>query len=151
MIGTRGDPATPYANAPAMVDRLQDAVLLTWEGDGHTAFPKTDCVNDAVTSYLVDLEVPEDGRDLPGRRRRCIGPDRRARPTPSTARCSAARSRRASRCNGTEAELAECIARPLAEELDENQMVHFFLGLDAEGLEAKLNEVVAGCGGQLGS
>ena len=53
--------------------------------------------------------------------------------------------------SGTEADLAECIARPLAEELDENQMVHFFLGLDAEGLEAKVNEVVTGCGGQLGS
>ena len=53
--------------------------------------------------------------------------------------------------SGTEAELAECIAGPMAEELDENQLVHFFLGLDAEGLKAKLNEVVAGCGGQLGS
>ena len=150
VIGTRGDPATPYANAPAMVDRLEDAVLLTWEGDGHTAFPKTDCVNTAVTSYLVDLQVPEDDATCPAADEGASTP---------AAGSAYALDREMIRQqieggfeqSGTEAGLAECIARPLAEELDEDQMVHFFLGIDAEGLDAKLNEVVAGCGGQLGS
>jgi hypothetical protein len=50
VLGTKGDPATPYANAAAMASSLGNAVELTWEGDGHTAFPKTKCVNDAVGS-----------------------------------------------------------------------------------------------------
>ena len=150
VIGTRGDPATPYANAPAMVDRLQDAALLTWEGDGHTAFPKTDCINAAVTGYLVDLEVPEDGASCPA------ADDGSSAPTDGSAYALDREMLRRQiqegfTLSGTEADLAECIAKPLAEELDENQMVHFFLGLDAEGLEAKVNEVVTGCGGQLGS
>ncbi len=104
-----------------------------------------------MTSYLVDLEVPED-RTPPARRPTTVlDADRRARHTPSIARCSARQIEEGFEQSGTEAGLAECIARPLAEELDEDQMVHFFLGLDAEGLEAKLNEVVTGCGGQLGS
>ena len=150
VIGTRGDPATPYDNAPAMVDRLQDAALLTWEGDGHTAFPKTDCINAAVTGYLIDLEVPEDGASCPA------ADDGSSAPSDGSAytldRDMLRRQiQEGFTLNGTEAELAECIARPLAEQLNENQLVHFFLGLDAEGLEAKVNEVVTGCGGQLGS
>ena len=150
VIGTRGDPATPYENAPAMVDRLQDAALLTWEGDGHTAFPKTDCVNAAVTSYLVDLEVPEDGMSCPA------ADDGSTAPTEGSAYALDREMLRRQieegfAQNGTDAGLAECIAKPLSEELDEDQMVHFFLGLDAEGLQAKLSEVVTGCGGQLGS
>jgi hypothetical protein len=37
-------------------------VLVTYEGDVHTAYRSlSDCVDDALTGYLVDLEVPEDG------------------------------------------------------------------------------------------
>jgi hypothetical protein len=37
-------------------------VLLTYEGDGHTVVGQgVECVDDAVTSYLVDLEPPDDG------------------------------------------------------------------------------------------
>jgi hypothetical protein len=149
VVGTRGDPATPYEHAEAMAEKLQDAVLLTWEGDGHTAFPKTDCVSEAVTAYLVDLEVPEDGTT-------CPAADDRTTPTEGSAYALDREMLRRQieegfTLNGTEASLAECIAGPLAEELNEDQMVHFFLGLDAAGLQAKLNEVVTGCGGQLGS
>jgi hypothetical protein len=37
-------------------------VLLTYEGEGHTAsFSGDACVDDAVTNYLVNVEPPEDG------------------------------------------------------------------------------------------
>ena len=49
--------------------------------------------------------------------------------------------------NGTPVDLAECIARPLADDLDEDQLVHFFLGLESPGLTEKLNSVATGCGG----
>ncbi|MDQ3735218.1 MAG: alpha/beta hydrolase [Actinomycetota bacterium] len=65
VIGTEGDPATPYAGAVTMADQLEAGVLLTWEGEGHTAFPKTDCITEAVMEYLIDLVVPADGTTCP--------------------------------------------------------------------------------------
>lgn len=64
VIGTTNDPATPYAWAEALADQLDSGVLVTYEGEGHTAYNKgSDCVNAAVESYLVDGTVPEDGLD----------------------------------------------------------------------------------------
>ncbi|MBA3338885.1 MAG: alpha/beta fold hydrolase [Geodermatophilaceae bacterium] len=65
VVGTIGDPATPYQGAVTMAEQLQAGVLLTWEGEGHTAFPKTDCITNAVVGYLVDLTVPDDGTTCP--------------------------------------------------------------------------------------
>lgn len=65
VVGTVGDPATPYEGAEVMADNLESGVLLTWEGEGHTAFPKTPCITDAVVSYLVDLTVPAEGTRCP--------------------------------------------------------------------------------------
>ncbi len=58
VIGTTGDPATPYEWAVELTDFLADAVLYTVEGDGHTAYGSIDCVADAVNAYLIDLEIP---------------------------------------------------------------------------------------------
>lgn len=65
VIGTEGDPATPYEGAVTMAEQLEAGVLLTWEGEGHTAFPKTDCITDAVVGYLVALVAPADGTTCP--------------------------------------------------------------------------------------
>lgn len=59
VIGTRNDPATPYDGAVAMADQLESGFLVTWEGEGHTAYPKTDCITDVVNAYLIDLTVPD--------------------------------------------------------------------------------------------
>lgn len=62
VIGTTNDPATPYVWAEGLADTLDSAVLLTWEGEGHTAYGRSNaCVGDAVDAYLVDGTVPEDG------------------------------------------------------------------------------------------
>jgi hypothetical protein len=132
-----------------MASSLGNAVELTWEGDGHTAFPKTKCVNDAVGRYLTDLIAPPAGTDCPA----ADGGGA------STAGSAYALDRDLLRRqiedgfkqNGTPTDLATCIARPLAEDLDENQIVHFFLGLDAAGLNDKLNAVASSCGGTFGS
>ncbi|MET7425848.1 alpha/beta hydrolase [Dactylosporangium sp. NPDC005555] len=58
VIGTLGDPATPYEQAPALAKMLGVGTLVTWKGEGHTAYPKTGCVIDAVNRYLIDLRVP---------------------------------------------------------------------------------------------
>jgi pimeloyl-ACP methyl ester carboxylesterase len=58
VVGTRHDPATPYSSAQHLVAALRSAVLLTWEGDGHTAYPKTRCVTAAVDAYLLSGRPP---------------------------------------------------------------------------------------------
>lgn len=62
VVSTSNDPATPYEAGVRTAERLESGVLLTHEGDGHGIVGLgNDCVDDAVTSYLVDLEPPEDG------------------------------------------------------------------------------------------
>ena len=65
VVGTQGDPVTPLAGAVEMAEDLTSGVLLTWQGSGHTAYPKTDCVTAAVNAYLIDLAVPADGLTCP--------------------------------------------------------------------------------------
>lgn len=61
VVGTTGDPATPYAWAEALAEQLETAVLITNEGEGHTAYAESRCVQKAVNAYLISLKVPEDG------------------------------------------------------------------------------------------
>lgn len=62
VIGTTRDPATPYQWAEHLADQLDSGVLVTRDGDGHTAYNEgNDCVNRAVEDYLIDGTVPEDG------------------------------------------------------------------------------------------
>ncbi len=58
VIGTTGDPATPYQWSVEMAEVLSSGVLYTVEADGHTAFLSVPCVDDVVIDYLVDLDLP---------------------------------------------------------------------------------------------
>jgi len=58
VVGTRFDPATPYSGAVAMASSLGNAVLLSWEGNGHGAVGRSDCVTRLVGDYLANLTVP---------------------------------------------------------------------------------------------
>lgn len=61
VIGTTGDPATPVEWASELRKQLGTASLLTWQGEGHTAYGRSnDCVGNAVDSYLVDGKTPAD-------------------------------------------------------------------------------------------
>ena len=62
VVGTTGDPATPYAWAEELADLLSSATLLTYEGEGHTAYGSSnDCIADTVDAYLLTGAVPADG------------------------------------------------------------------------------------------
>ncbi|UFU03417.1 alpha/beta hydrolase [Ruania suaedae] len=62
VIGTTGDPATPYEWAQSLADQLESGVLISYEGDGHTAYGMgSACVDDAVETYLLEGTPPEDG------------------------------------------------------------------------------------------
>ncbi|WP_346619005.1 alpha/beta hydrolase [Blastococcus montanus] len=65
VVGNAGDPVTPLAGAVDLAEDLDSGVLLTWEGQGHTAYPKTECVTAAVNAYLIDLVAPVDGLTCP--------------------------------------------------------------------------------------
>jgi pimeloyl-ACP methyl ester carboxylesterase len=58
VIGNTGDSATPYDNAVAVADRLESAVLVTVDSDGHTAVGSNACVDALVAAYLIQLAVP---------------------------------------------------------------------------------------------
>jgi pimeloyl-ACP methyl ester carboxylesterase len=65
VVGNSGDPVTPLPGAVDMAQDLDSGVLLTWQGQGHTSYPKTPCVTAAVNAYLIDLTAPQDGLTCP--------------------------------------------------------------------------------------
>jgi pimeloyl-ACP methyl ester carboxylesterase len=61
VIGTTGDPATPVEWAASLRKQLGNASLLTWKGEGHTAYGRSNsCIEDPVDRYLVSGQVPAD-------------------------------------------------------------------------------------------
>jgi pimeloyl-ACP methyl ester carboxylesterase len=59
VVGTTNDPATPYVWAQNLAGQLDSGHLVTYNGEGHTAYNKSNsCVNDAVDDYLIDGVVP---------------------------------------------------------------------------------------------
>ncbi|MGW7468096.1 alpha/beta hydrolase [Streptomyces xantholiticus] len=63
VIGTTGDPATPYEGARKTADELGEGVgvLVTNKGEGHGAYGNGTCVTKVVDAYLLVGTVPEDG------------------------------------------------------------------------------------------
>ncbi|MFI5860882.1 alpha/beta hydrolase [Streptomyces sp. NPDC051546] len=63
VVGTTRDPATPYKWAQALAGQLDSGVLLTYDGDGHTAYGRgSDCIDSAINRYLLEGTAPEDGK-----------------------------------------------------------------------------------------
>lgn len=59
LVGTLYDPATPYWWALSLHEQLPTSTLLTYVGDGHTAFGNGNaCIDRTVTAYLVRGTVP---------------------------------------------------------------------------------------------
>ena len=61
VVGTTRDPATPYQWSVDLAASLESGVLLSFEGDGHTAYGKNECVNEAVEQYFLTGTPPKDG------------------------------------------------------------------------------------------
>lgn len=62
VIGTTGDPATPYQWSESLAKQLDGGMLLTYEGHGHTAYGRSnDCITQAVDEYLIDGVLPAEG------------------------------------------------------------------------------------------
>lgn len=58
VVGTTGDPATPYVWAIALAAQLEKGHLVTYRGEGHTAYGTSECVTTVVDDYFLDGKVP---------------------------------------------------------------------------------------------
>ncbi|MGC0333864.1 pimeloyl-ACP methyl ester carboxylesterase [Streptomyces sp. SAI-170] len=69
LVGTRGDPATPYRWTVETAKRLgSSAVVLDHRGEGHTGYGSSTCVHRKVDDFLLYGSLPADGSSC--------GPDR---------------------------------------------------------------------------
>jgi pimeloyl-ACP methyl ester carboxylesterase len=62
VVGTTRDPATPYAWAVSLAKQLASGRLLTYVGDGHTAYHHGNrCIDQAVDRFFLEGKPPADG------------------------------------------------------------------------------------------
>jgi pimeloyl-ACP methyl ester carboxylesterase len=62
VVGTTRDPATPYAWSERLASQLSSGVLLTYEGDGHTAYRRgSSCIDENVDRFLLEGSPPAEG------------------------------------------------------------------------------------------
>jgi pimeloyl-ACP methyl ester carboxylesterase len=62
VIGTTGDPATPYDGALDLRSRIAGSRLLTFESTEHAAYGRgVACIDDAVDRYLIGRTPPREG------------------------------------------------------------------------------------------
>ena len=63
VVGTTRDPATPYQQAVNLAKELDSGVLLSRNGDGHTAYHSgNSCIDQAIDTYLTSGTPPADGK-----------------------------------------------------------------------------------------
>jgi len=59
VVSTTGDPATPYEWGVALSEQLESAHLITFNGEGHTAYTQGDpCIVGVVDAYFLKGTVP---------------------------------------------------------------------------------------------
>jgi pimeloyl-ACP methyl ester carboxylesterase len=65
VVGTTGDPATPYGQAVSVATKvLSNGHLVTYHGEGHTAYGRSnECVSSAVDNYFIKSLVPSSDPD----------------------------------------------------------------------------------------
>ncbi|NLC97833.1 MAG: alpha/beta fold hydrolase [Actinomycetales bacterium] len=62
VVGTTRDSATPFEWAEALAEHLESGVLLTREGDGHTAYLMGNrCISDTIDAFYLNGTVPKNG------------------------------------------------------------------------------------------
>jgi len=59
VVGTTGDPDTPYQDAVTLAATLENGHLLTFVGEGHSGFAHSRCARAAEVAYLIDLTLPQ--------------------------------------------------------------------------------------------
>ncbi len=65
LVGTRGDPATPYEWTEETAKRLGSAVIVDYKGEGHTGYVSSPCVREYVDRFLLAGRLPSGTRSCP--------------------------------------------------------------------------------------
>jgi pimeloyl-ACP methyl ester carboxylesterase len=65
VISTTNDPLTPALGSSHMAEQLPSGVVLNWQGSGHGAIGRSECVTANVTRFLVNGVVPTKGTACP--------------------------------------------------------------------------------------
>jgi pimeloyl-ACP methyl ester carboxylesterase len=65
LISTAADPVTPEKGTTRAADQLTGAHRIAWQGAGHGAVGRSDCVDDNVARFLIDGKIPRDGVNCP--------------------------------------------------------------------------------------
>jgi pimeloyl-ACP methyl ester carboxylesterase len=65
VVGGTNDNQTPYIWAERLAGQLDNSVLLTREGAGHTSYLLSTCVAEHVDAYLLNLTLPAPGTVCP--------------------------------------------------------------------------------------
>jgi pimeloyl-ACP methyl ester carboxylesterase len=67
VVNGRHDPVTAYAWAQHVAAQFGPAArLFSYDGWGHVAYGRSDCVTGAVDSYLITVRTPAAGASCPG-------------------------------------------------------------------------------------
>ncbi|MGH3721107.1 MAG: alpha/beta hydrolase [Pseudonocardiaceae bacterium] len=65
VVATTGDPVTPAEGARRTAQSLPSATLVSWQGPAHGALPRSPCIVDLVTRFLMDASIPRQGTLCP--------------------------------------------------------------------------------------
>jgi pimeloyl-ACP methyl ester carboxylesterase len=65
VVGNLHDPATPYQGAVHLAAALTTGVVLTWDGQGHTSYGNSPCIDGKVNEYLINGKVPAGNTTCP--------------------------------------------------------------------------------------
>ncbi|WP_405644472.1 alpha/beta hydrolase [Streptomyces uncialis] len=75
LVGTRGDPATPYRWTEETARRLGDsAVVLDNRGEGHGGYVSSKCVKRTVDTFFLEGDLPSSGQSCSAEPVRPDGP-----------------------------------------------------------------------------
>lgn len=137
VIGTVNDPATPYEWAGQLDAALKPASrLLTWDGEGHTAYLKSDCVTERVDALLLELTEPADGTTCPAD---ADGESAFAGIAPDL--------RDALQQSGLDEATARCVAEAVSERITPSDLTALYADELPESLTRLLSSAVTRCAG----
>lgn len=61
VVGTTGDPATPFAGTKVMAESLEEGLLLTVVANQHTGYSANECAQETIDAALIKEKMPEAG------------------------------------------------------------------------------------------
>lgn len=65
VVSTATDPMTPALGTLRSTHQMSSATRIGWEGAGHGAIGRSECVDDKINAFLIDGKIPSEGATCP--------------------------------------------------------------------------------------